>query len=368
MRILLVGTSFPDSSKDWKGLFILRLVEALSRRRDIDLETWTPPGPMPDHASSALTPDDAVWLSRLMRDGGIAHLLRESPIRGLARALRLLVRLRRAFDRSGDADIYHINWLQNAISLPRNGRPILLTALGTDMQLLQIPGVRCLLRRTFRGRPVAICPNAQWMTDILEDAFGDVARIHYVPFGIDPHWFRIERMPKVTRPERWLVVSRLTQGKLGPLFEWCQPLFRDTHRELHVFGPMQEQVNVPQWVHYHGPTTPSDLSKRWFPQACGLITLSQHAEGRPQVMLEAMASGLPIVASRLPAHDDLLHHGVTGWLCDDPAEFAAAIESAAVDDVNTTVGLNARNWTADHIGTWNDCADRYAAIYQELLA
>jgi glycosyltransferase involved in cell wall biosynthesis len=199
----------------------------------------------------------------------------------------------------------------------------------------------------------------------LRATFGDLATIVPVPFGIDPRWYSIRREP--AQPPRWLAVTRLTANKLGPLFEWSEPLFRDGRRELHLFGPMQEQIAVPDWVHYHRSATPEQLARDWFPQAHGLVTLSRHAEGRPQVMLEAMAAALPIVASRMPAHADIVADGVTGVLCDNEAGYAEALGRLEDAGTNRRYGDAARAWVAREIGTWDDCATRYATVYQRLL-
>ncbi len=66
-----------------------------------------------------------------------------------------------------------------------------MTVLGTDLKLLGLPLVKTLLRRVMRGRKVAICPNAEWMREPLELAFGDLAQVCPVPFGIDPVWYAI---------------------------------------------------------------------------------------------------------------------------------------------------------------------------------
>jgi glycosyltransferase involved in cell wall biosynthesis len=200
----------------------------------------------------------------------------------------------------------------------------------------------------------------------LQEAFGSVARIQFVPFGIDSPWFKLERNFHTPTHPLWIVVTRLTKAKLGPLFEWCKPLFCDQPRELHLFGPMQEGISVPDWVDYHGPATPEQLERKWFCRAHGLITLSKHAEGRPQVMLEAMASGLPILASRLPAHENIVFDGKTGWICDTAKDFASHLCELESIEKNLLYGQAARLWAHEAIGTWDDCAARYNTIYRQI--
>lgn len=364
---LMVSTSYPADLSDWRGLFMRHLVEAIARREDLALHLWAPPGETPANVECVSDPDETRWLSTLMAAGGIAHLMRQKGARALTSPLTLLSMLGRVYRRTEAIDLYHVNWLQNALPLPRNGRPALITVLGSDFQLLKLPGMKHLLRRACRGRAVAICPNADWMVPALQAAFGDVARVSFVPFGIDPAWFRIERSPSASGPCRWLCVSRLTRGKLGALFEHGARFFAGAGRELHLFGPMQEQIKVPAWVHFHGPTSPDTLCREWFPGAEGLITLSQHAEGRPQVMLEAMAGGLPIVASDLAAHASFLRHGETGWLCNNAQTLGEGLAALEDHGINRRIGTSAREWATHHVGTWDDCAERYVRIYRELL-
>lgn len=46
------------------------------------------------------------------------------------------------------------------------------------------------------------------------------------------------------------------------------------------------------------------------------------------VMVEAMASGTPVIALRGGAVDEVVEHGVTGFVCDDPAELPGLIHRA----------------------------------------
>ena len=367
MRVLLLSTSYPRDATDWRGVFIHHLVDALARAGDLQLVVWAPPGKLPPATASATTPSESDWLAELMSVGGISHLIRQGGAKAILAPIRLLRMIGAAYRRSSDVDIYHINWLQCALPLQTKHKPALITVLGNDLKLLRLPFMRTLLRRVMRRRKVAICPNAEWMVQPLRDAFGSVAQVIPVSFGIDPSWYAIQRDLSQARPKRWLVVTRLTADKLGPLFEWSEGLFRNTGRELHLFGPMQEGIVIPKWVHYHGAATPHQLATEWFPTAHGLITLSRHAEGRPQVMLEAMASGLPIIASHMPAHATIVQDGQTGVLCSTPESYSSALDAMEDPLTNVRNGQAARYWAIREIGTWDDCAQRYIRIYRELV-
>jgi glycosyltransferase involved in cell wall biosynthesis len=367
LNVLMVSTSYPASLKDWRGLFIRHLADALARREDVHLSLWAPPGEVQARVERVCTPAEDAWLANLVSRGGIAHLLRTRKLAGVAAGIALLRKLTRVFRRQR-ADIYHINWLQNALSLPADRRPALITVLGADMRLLKLPMMGRLIRRVCRNRSVAICPNADWMVPSLHSIFSDVARVQVVPFGIDPCWYALSRQFEKQVQPIWLVVSRITRDKLGDLFEWCAPSFSTGERKLQLFGPMLEAIDIPAWVDYHGPATASELCETWFPKAQGLITLSRHSEGRPQVMLEAMAAGLPIIASRLPAHENLLDHQASGWLADSPASLERGLAHLESVPNNIAMGASARMRVRAEFGTWDDCAQRYNDLYQQLLS
>ena len=84
-------------------------------------------------------------------------------------------------------------------------------------------------------------------------------------------------------------------------------------------------------------------------------------------MLEAMAAGLPIIASRMPAHADIVVDGVTGALCETVADYDCALHTLEDIEVNHRLGNEARAWATQQLGTWDDCADRYIGMYRQLL-
>lgn len=370
LRLLMTATSFPATQGDWQGRFIFDMVESLARSGAASTSFWGPAGDLPSDVVSALAGDDASWLGRMVARGGIAHLLRERPVLGGATALGLLYRLRRAYRRfaaGGGPAVVHVNWLQNVLPLKGLRLPALVTVLGSDLALLRLPGMVPMLRAVLRERSAILAPNAEWMLPVLQRHFGDVAEIRAIPFGVHGRWFAIERPPSAAASGDWLVVSRVTRAKLGYLLEWGEGLFGGW-RQLHLLGPMQEAVELPAWIHYHGPTNPQALAGDWFPRVQGLLTLSTHDEGRPQVMIEAMAAGLPIIASSLPAHRDLLQDGALGHLVDSRQALMSALDEMACPAANRSQGARVAAWVRQEIGTWQDAAQRYCLAYRDLLS
>lgn len=369
LNLLMTASSFPVGPDDWQGRFIYDMVESLAGQPGIELRFWGPGSDLPAGVTAATNEDDRRWLAALLARGGIAHLLRRHPITGGAAAIGLLWRLRRVyrtFATSRRPAVAHVNWLQNALPLKGIVLPTLITVLGSDFALLRLPGMVPMLRAVLRERPAVLAPNAGWMVPELQRHFGDVAEIRAIPFGIHRRWFAIERQPAAAASGDWLVVSRVTRAKLGHLLAWGEGLFGGG-RQLHLLGPMQEALELPGWIRHHGPTHPQALATDWFPRAQGLLTLSTHDEGRPQVMIEAMAAGLPIIASDLPAHRDLLQEGDFGRLVGDRAAFATALAQLDVAAAGQALGAAARRQVAARIGTWDDCARRYLGAYGDLL-
>ncbi len=366
MRVLMVSTSYPSDQQDWRGRFVRDLVHALAGRTELELRLWSPPGELPASVSQAASEEESRWLLGLMANGGIAHALRTGGIGAAMTTLRLLRLLRRAYQRNSDVDLVHVNWLHNTLPLLGMTVPAVVSVLGTDFGLLRKTAVTLALRRVLAQRRSIVTPNAGWMRGDLERRLGPSARVRPVPFGVDARWFAVQRAVPARSPRRWLVVLRITKRKIGPLFWWARRL-SEGGDELHLLGPNQEQLEIPPWVHYHGSTFPDELSEHWFPSAAGVITLSEHDEGRPQVLLEAMAAGLPVLASRLPAHVDVIRHGETGWLAGTEDEFAQGYQRLCDPGLNQATGTNARRWVRDSIGTWADCAARYVDLYRSIL-
>ncbi|AVQ82237.1 hypothetical protein C4F17_15430 [Variovorax sp. PMC12] len=81
-------------------------------------------------------------------------------------------------------------------------------------------------------------------------------------------------------------------------------------------------------------------------QACDILCLPSKLDGRPNIIMEALASGATIVASKVGALPEMVEEGRQGFLCEPGAygEFARKIEELASDkDKLARFKLDARN-------------------------
>lgn len=108
--------------------------------------------------------------------------------------------------------------------------------------------------------------------------------------------------------------------------------------QLHVFGDGDQraaiestiaQLQIAKHVTMHGRIDcPQDALAR-----IGMLVLASEAEGFPMVLIEAMAAGVPIVATDAPGIRDVVSDGQTGVLTPvgDVGRLAEAIERVAGD-------------------------------------
>lgn len=104
-------------------------------------------------------------------------------------------------------------------------------------------------------------------------------------------------------------------------------------------------------------------------KAADLFVFCSRTEGLANSLLEAMAAGLPIVATDVPGNRDLIHHGQTGLLVqrESPGAIAESMRIMLLEPPKARIlGDAARNWVVLNmdIETWSG---RWARRYRELF-
>lgn len=98
-----------------------------------------------------------------------------------------------------------------------------------------------------------------------------------------------------------------------------------------------------------------------------LLLLPTTYEAFPLVVLEAAASGLPLLVSRVNGVEDLLAEGRNGWFIDrDGRAIAERLEALRDKAVRRAMGEAARE--ASLAFSWDRAVDAYDRLYRELLA
>jgi len=106
---------------------------------------------------------------------------------------------------------------------------------------------------------------------------------------------------------------------------------------------MVQQMGIESRVRFTG-IIPYDLLPSYLPMADAFVTASI-SEVHPLSVIEAMASGLPVLGIQSPGVGDIVEDGITGYLIDgeDLATFTAKMVRMATDhDKRKRMGIEAR--------------------------
>lgn len=248
---------------------------------------------------------------------------------------------------------------------------------GYRMGLLQEP-VWNHLRRFHESAVLSFCPSQATRSELLDRGFHDRFRIW--GRGVDSELFhpakRSEELRRALAPEADLVllyVGRIAPEKRLDLLLDALPHLqaRTPQRLALVFvggGPAVEGLaarNV-KGVHFAGYQRGEDLAAHY---ASGDIFLfPSDTETFGQVVTEAMASGLPVVAPARGGVMDTVRPGETGILF-EPGSVEDLVDKAStlLDDAPLRVRLGTQARAAAERRSWNAVFDKLFADYEEAV-
>jgi glycosyltransferase involved in cell wall biosynthesis len=163
--------------------------------------------------------------------------------------------------------------------------------------------------------------------DVARDLHAAGAPARLVPHGVDRRRFRpTEPTARPDRPLRLLAVGRLVEKKgfdrlLCALVATCdQATLRiiGDGPERERLGRIVELLRLDERVTFAGACTHRELPLEYASADAvvvpSVIDGSGDRDGLPNVVLEAMASARPVIATRVGAIDSAVQHGATGLL------------------------------------------------------
>lgn len=223
--------------------------------------------------------------------------------------------------------------------------PLVVKVHGSDLNLMAAGGLHRPQIRFALGRAAGVLAVSQALAAEARALGASPERIRVIYNGVDTALFRpgdrreARRALGLTQGRRVLLfVGNLkgSKGCLDLLSAFARVAATHPNVDLHYVGDGPEATGLAERaarqglgerVHLHGARPHAELGQ-WF-NAANWTALPSHAEGVPNCLLESMACGTPVVASRVggipevvPAEAGLLHAPR------EEAELAAALGEA----------------------------------------
>jgi glycosyltransferase involved in cell wall biosynthesis len=231
------------------------------------------------------------------------------------------------------------------------------------------------LRRAILRNALAIVANSEGLQHLSHTH--DPFPVRVIPNGVNTKRFRPQNPPRADDVFRVLAVGRLQEQKnhAFALHVLASVQRRVTRRlEYHVVGDgplrhelesLARQLHLDDAIIWHGWVPREQLAEIYRSSDCLLHPTLY--EGMPNAVLEAMAAGLPVVASAVPGNCDLVVDGRTGYICalGDRARFAESLIKLAGDSaLSQSFGHAARRVVeADY--SWEAVSRRYVEIFRQ---
>ncbi len=290
-------------------------------------------------------------------------------------------------------DLVHAHWVVPnglvAAVADSGGAPLAVGLHGSDVFLAEKPGVRKLARWALRRTTLLTGCSPELVQRVCAVGF-PARRARVIPYGVDVDVFS----PDLERRGVWrarlgvpegatlvLGVGRMATKKgFQVLLEALPGLL--ARPEVHVVlaggGDRLEEFRTAagEWagrVHFPGGVRHDELPDLF--RAADVFVLpavhdpSGNVDGLPNVILEAMASGLPVVASGISGIPLAVVDGETGILVEegDAAALAGALGRLVREPgIGREMGARGRERAVAEL-TWDAVAARYRAAYREAL-
>jgi hypothetical protein len=169
--------------------------------------------------------------------------------------------------------------------------------------------------RSVFARARGLVAFSHWVRDSLVADYGvPAARVAVLPQGVDTQlWQPADRRLDTTRPLRLLFVGADFKRKGG------EALLKAWRAGLSAFCELDIVTRDPEvaecaGLRVHRQLTPNCPALKQLYAQADVFLLPSLGDASPFAVLEAMASGLPVVATRVGAVGEMIDDGVTGWL------------------------------------------------------
>jgi glycosyltransferase involved in cell wall biosynthesis len=218
----------------------------------------------------------------------------------------------------------------------------------------------------------AVVANSKGLRQ-LANAFDARFEIPIIPNGID-----LESYKMASR--NWSFPSLLSAGRivhqkgldlamraLGGLkdvdWEWC---IAGDGPQIDLLKSLAKELGIEERILFLGWQSREQLMKCY--QQANIFLFPSRHEGMPNALLEAMASGLPVIASCIAGNEELVVDGKTGYLVrsEDIQSLQEALKKLLQDAaLREQMGTASRQYVEANY-SWESTAQQYARLLEKV--
>ena len=373
--MLLVTTSYPLRKESVSGVFVKKLVDALKHHVNITVVT-----PADDNVSTDSDVKCARYAPRNMqllshRPGGIPVALRERPLVWLLLPPLIISMFCQCIAQCRNKDVIIANWSINGVIAGAVAKlfdiPLITVLRGSDVNADNGKTKRSFfLSLAIQLSAKVVCVSDTFYREMLSAYSVDKNKFVMIPNGVDCEYLKIKH-PIDNASIELTTFGNLNAKKGVHVIVEALALLRNGGKQivLNVIGDgpeknrltrLSESLGVADSVNFIGNVPHSEIFG--YLKDTNIFVFSSCSEGRANVLLEAMASGLPIVASDIEANQELIKHRDNGYLFEtgEPNDLAdklsELIESKAI---RKQLGLSARKYIEINGLSWSATGEKY---------
>jgi glycosyltransferase involved in cell wall biosynthesis len=389
LRILVLSTSFPSDDNDPSGVFIARLLNAIRKR---------------GHFVKVIAPSNGIFygervvngittfrfpyfiprsLERLTKGlGGIPENINQSWLARLQVLPMMSAFLIATLSEIRSFDLIYANWLGagiiGAFAKSLSGKPLVVSFRGDDGYLARDRVLWRVITKWVIRNSAALAPVSRQLNDIII-GLGTPAEKCFLPkFGVDVDMFHPPCKPEQSDESiRVIYVGAIVPKKgVRDLVE-AMAVEEFNHVRLALVGDgfyrpellsIADKMGLKDRVEWMGLQPHGAVAEAM--RSADIFCLPSHTEGRPNVVNEAMASGLPVIATRIGGIPDMVEEGQTALLYD--AGNVAALRDClralvANSSLRKSMGARGRDLLMQANLSWDTTAQDFEKIFDGVL-
>lgn len=380
-KVLMTASTFPRYKGDTEPRFVLDLAKALSEEYDVTVLAPSFPGAKLHEMMEGVRVERYRYFpinkwETLCYPGAVAARIKEKKIRAFLVPFLILGLWRYIFVHRKEYDVMHAHWvIPQGIVQSWFKKPYVLTGHGGDIMSMNKGFLKDLKKTAFEKAGQVVVVSKQLAEKVKEIAPSVDVKI--ISMGCDTTMFspayRKENYFNQDGRKVVLFVGRLEEVK-GVEYLIDAMEYIDAKLVIAGGGSLElflkdRAKRFGDRIEFLGPKTHAEL-KEIYPSAdvfvmSSVTTQKGAKEGFGLVMLEAMASGVPVVAFASGGIPQLITHDENGLLCEekDVKTLAENINKVFSDEELKNRLIQSGNKTVKEYD-YKEIAKKYAEIYK----